>query len=85
MTRNENSHMDMANIDRLWTTIRSITVEFCVGKCTSLKIVRTQFPLRPSAAKAIHRSQGDTEREIVVNLETDRKIPHVHYTVCGLK
>ena len=65
--------------------IRSVTVEFCVGKCTSSKIVRRQFPLRPSAAKTIHRSRGDTEREIVVNLETDRKIPHVHYTVCGLK
>ena len=55
------------------------TVQFCIGRSTYAKIVRKQFPLRLSAAKTIHRSQGDTEREIVVNLETTRKIPHIHY------
>ena len=44
-----------------------------------VQVVRKQFPLRPAAAKTIHRSQGDTESRIVVNLETRRAIPHIHY------
>ena len=35
-------------------------------------------PLRPAAAKTIHRSQVDTENRIVVNFETRRAVPHVH-------
>jgi len=40
-----------------------------------------QIPLdpRPAAAKTIHRSQGDTETRVVVNFETKRAIPHIHY------
>ena len=41
--------------------------------------MRKQFPLRPAAAKTIHRSQGDTEHKIVVNFNTKRAIPHIHY------
>ena len=52
---------------------------FGFGKSSSYKIVRKQFPLRLSAAKTIHRAKGDTEREVVVNLEASRKIPHIHY------
>ena len=35
--------------------------------------------LRPTAAKTIHRSLGDTEQKIVVNFNTRRAIPHIHY------
>jgi hypothetical protein len=35
--------------------------------------------LRAAAAKTIHRSQGDTQTQIVVNLKTKRPIPHMHY------
>ena len=41
--------------------------------------MRKQFPLRPAAAKTVHRSQGDTQSQIVVNLDTKRAIPHTHY------
>ena len=34
--------------------------------------------MRPAAAKTIHRSQGDTEQKIV-NFNTRRAIPHIHY------
>ena len=44
-----------------------------------MHIVRKQFPLRPAAAKTIHRSQCDTETKIVVNFETRRAIPHIHH------
>lgn len=33
----------------------------------------------PTAVKTIHRSQGDTETKIVVNFNTKRTIPHIHY------
>ena len=35
--------------------------------------------MRPAAAKTIHRSQGDTEQRIVVNFNTKRAVPHIHY------
>ena len=41
--------------------------------------MRKQFPLRPAAAKTVHRSQGDTQSQIVVNLDTKRAIPYIHY------
>ena len=49
------------------------------GRTRSVQVVRKQFPLRPAAAKTIHRSRGDTESRVVVNLETRRAIPHIHY------
>ena len=42
-------------------------------------MVRKQFPLRPASAKTVHRSQGDTQSQIVVNLNTKMTIPHIHY------
>ena len=45
----------------------------------SEEIKQLKFPLRPTAAKTIHRSQGDTETKIVVNVSTKRTIPHIHY------
>ena len=50
-----------------------------MGKNRTVQVVRKQFPLRPAAAKTIHRSQGDTESRIVVNFDTNRAIPHIHY------
>ena len=41
--------------------------------------MRRQFLLRPAAAKTVHRSQGDTQAPIAVNLDTKRAIPHIHY------
>ena len=47
--------------------------------CSSSK--KAQFPLRPAAAKTVHRSQGDTQSQIVVNLGTKRAIPRIHYDI----
>lgn len=75
--RQENSHLYTQSIQHTWTPIKPVTVQFAVGKTKTAQVVRKQFPLRPAAAKTTHRSQGDTETRIVVNLETKRKIPHV--------
>ena len=45
----------------------------------SLLLVETEQLKRPAAAKTIHRSQGDTEKKIVVNYNTKRAIPHIYY------
>lgn len=50
--------------------------QFVVGKNRTVQVVRKQFPLRPAAAKTIHRSQGSTESQIVVNTS---------YSLCRIK
>lgn len=78
-TRQDNRQLYINGIQPTWTPIKPITTQFAVGRTRSVQVVRKQFPLRPAAAKTIHRSQGDTESRIVVNLETRRAIPHIHY------
>ena len=78
-TRHENRQIYVQGIERTWTPIKPITTQFAVGRNQTAQIVRKQFPLRPAAAKTIHRSQGDTEKRIVVNFSTKRVIPHIHY------
>ena len=78
-TRNENRHLYIQGIEHMWTPIKPVTTQFAAGKNKTSQVVRKQFPLRPAAAKTIHRSQGDTETTIVVNFSTKRTIPHIHY------
>ncbi|XP_078378018.1 uncharacterized protein LOC144661191 [Oculina patagonica] len=78
-TRNENRHLYSDNIQQSWTPVKPVCVTFFVGRSKAAQIVRKQFPLRPSAGKTIHRSQGDTETEVVVDLTSRRAIPHIHY------
>ncbi|XP_078357307.1 uncharacterized protein LOC144642199, partial [Oculina patagonica] len=78
-TRNENRHLYSDNIQQKWTPVKPVCVTFFVGRSKAAQIVRKQFPLRPSAGKTIHRSQGDTETEVVVDLTSRRAIPHIHY------
>lgn len=79
-TRHDNRHLYVHNINRAWTPIKPITVQFAVGRTQTAQVVRKRFPPRPAAAKTIHRSQGDTaETNIVVNFNTKRTIPHIHY------
>ena len=78
-TRHENRHLYVQGIESTWTPIKPITTQFAVGRNQTAQVVRKQFLLRPAAAKTIHRSQGDTEQKIVVNFNTRRSIPHIHY------
>ena len=79
-TRHENRNLyNMEGIQPTWTPIKPVTTQFAVGRTKSAQVVRKQFPLRPAAAKTVHRSQGDTQTQIVVNLNTRRAIPHIHY------
>ena len=78
-TRQENRNLYTGGIRNTWTPIKPVTTQFAVGKTKSAQVVRKQFPLRPASAKTVHRSQGDTQSQIVVNLNTRRAIPHIHY------
>ena len=74
-TRHENRNLYVQDFDSTWTPIKPITTQFGVGRNQTAQVVRKQFPLRPAAAKTIHRSQGDTEQKIVVNFKTKTASP----------
>ena len=76
--RTKYSNLYHKQIDRSWTPIFDIKRSFTYNKRTYERI---QFPLRPSAGKTIHKSQGDTLDEVVVNMNSKckAKIPHIHY------
>ena len=78
-TRHENRNLYVQGIQPTWTQVIPVIIQFAVGTNRTAQVVRKQFPLRPAAAKTIHRSQGDTEARIVVNFDTRRAIPHIHY------
>ncbi len=66
------------NIERTWTPIKTITREFPVGRYKNATILRRQFPILLSAAKTVHRCQGDTMRSAVIQLP-NRATQHLHY------
>ncbi|CAB4014740.1 Hypothetical predicted protein [Paramuricea clavata] len=78
-TRQENRTLYVTGIQSTWTPIKPVTTQFPVGRTKSAQVVRKQFPLRPASAKTVHRSQGDTQTQIVVNLNSNRDFPHIHY------
>lgn len=78
-TRLENRSLYRSGIDCQWTPIQPVSRQFQVGKSQSAQVLRKQFPLRQSAAKTIHRSQGDTLDQVVVDFTSSRKDPHTHY------
>ena len=82
-TRHDNRQLYVQGIESTWTPIKPITTQFAVGRNRTVQVVRKQFPLRPAAAKTIHRSQGDTENRIVANFDTRTPIPHIHYVGLG--
>lgn len=71
-TRHDNKHLYTQGIKQEWTPIKPTTIQVAVGRNRTAQVVRKQFPLRPAAAKTIHRSQGDTEEKIVVNFSTKK-------------
>ena len=44
-----------------------------------LFITASQFPLRLAMGKTVHKSQGDTLNEVVVDMSTYRPVFHSHY------
>lgn len=54
-------------IPKEWTPIFATKRTFFATRCY-VPVIRTQFPLRPAAAKTIHKSQGETLDEVVIHM-----------------
>jgi len=76
--RREYSHLYNVQIQSTWTPILEITRQSRLYKRNQVQVLRRQFPLRPAAAKTIHRCQGDTLDEAVVDLPASTR-EHMHY------
>ncbi len=53
--------------------LNQLQTQFGMGRTKSAQVLRKQFPLRPASAKTV------TQTQIVVNSNTNRVIPHIHY------
>ena len=67
-------------IDKSWTPIFACKRSFSSGPQYKT-VVRQQFPLRPAAGKTNHKVQGQSLKELVVDLSTTRNyaIHGMHY------
>ena len=65
------------SISQDWSPIFAHKVSFATGRDHKM-ILRTQFPLRPSSAKTIHKAQGDTMSQVAVHVGR-RNNKHSHY------
>ncbi|CAC5393462.1 unnamed protein product [Mytilus coruscus] len=65
--RQKYSYLRNTKVEPSWTPIFEITRKFKVGHSSGYHIIRRQFPLRLSATKTIHKSQGSTLNNVVVN------------------
>ena len=75
-TRTTYKHLRSPDVHNSWTPIFDTQRNFLYNRKS---FIRIQFPLRPAAAKTIHKSQGCTLRKVVVDMTTSRKQPHMHY------
>ena len=71
-------HLYNKSTDKNWTPLLEITRHFKINKRSEAQIMRRQFPLRAAAGKTIHRCQGDTLSEIVIEFPGSRR-DHMHY------
>ena len=66
-----------AGISPEWTPITPEVKRILVSK--NHHVTREQFPLRPAAARTIHRTQGSTEHGQIIIDFAGRTQPHIHY------
>uniref|UniRef100_A0A8D8WGM7 ATP-dependent DNA helicase n=2 Tax=Cacopsylla melanoneura TaxID=428564 RepID=A0A8D8WGM7_9HEMI len=74
-TRSDNFRIMQADgVNSRWTPVERISRVIIPRKGSMLKVVRKQFPLVPAKAITIHKSQGATEKVIVVHISTLRRM-----------
>ena len=77
-TRAKNKKRYERDIQQSWTPITPEMKKMQISSRTSITATRTQFPIRISAAKTIHRSQGQTLPEVAADFRA-AKGAHMHY------
>ncbi|KAK3090521.1 hypothetical protein FSP39_012459 [Pinctada imbricata] len=77
-TRQKYKHLYHSSIDKTWTPIFDVNRNFLYNYKS---YQRTQFPLKPAAAKTVHKAQGSTVDKLVIDMSQTRarKMPHIHY------
>ena len=73
--RRKYNHYYTEDINRAWTPIWAVKRTFMYR---NKAVVRQQFPLKPSSGKTIHKSQGQTKEQIVVDTTRGARAHH-HY------
>ena len=76
--RREYVHLYKRSLNKKWTPVLEVTRQFRINKKSQVQVLRRQFPLRPAAAKTIHRCQGDSLDEAVVDFPASTR-EHMHY------
>ena len=76
--RKDHKHLYSKDVNPQWTPVLEVNRDFPVGHIKKAKALRKQFPVRPAAAKTVHKCQGDTLPKLVVHLG-ERKREHIHY------
>lgn len=77
-TRIKYAHLYTKDICKSRTPVVEISQKCSVGRHKSCYVTRRQFPMRLACAKTIHKAQGSTLNDVVVDLGT-RKQEHMHY------
>ncbi|KAJ8017842.1 ATP-dependent DNA helicase PIF1 [Holothuria leucospilota] len=77
--RQSTRHLNTSDLPTTWTPITRVARQFRSGRSKNAEILRKQFPLRPASAKTVHRCQGDTLNQVVVDMSGQRSQCHVHY------
>ena len=68
-----------SNIQEEWTPVFDVQRTFILNYKTYQRI---QFPLKAAAGKTVHKAEGATIDEVVVDLSQNkriREVPHIHY------
>ncbi|KAJ8025627.1 ATP-dependent DNA helicase PIF1 [Holothuria leucospilota] len=63
----------------MWTPVTRVARQFRIGRYKNAEILRKQFPLRPAAAKTVHRCQGDTLQQVAIDMSGRAVQCHIHY------
>lgn len=79
LTRHNLKFLCHGDIPSNWTPVTKITRQFQVGKSKNAEILRRQFPLRPASAKTVHKAQGDTMCQVVVDFSKRMLTDHIYY------
>ena len=82
ITRGKYHQLYEENIDPSWTPVFDTKRTFShrPKKGKSVTVTRIQFPLKPSAAKTIHKTQGATLDTVVIDMGNKGRIPsQMHY------